>query len=61
MPFIWTTTIGKALTELTGVRVEELLLMPFDFEHLLEKVERLVAAPGGGARLPPMASESEES
>jgi len=61
VPFIWTTTNGKALTELTGVRVEELLLKPFDLEHLLEKVERLVAAPAGGARLPPMASESEES
>ena len=52
VPFIWTTTNGKVLTELTGVRVEELLLKPYDLDHLLEKVQRLVAAPGGGAVLP---------
>ena len=61
VPFLWTTTNAKALTELTGARVDELLLKPYDLEHLLEKVERLVAAPGGGAKLPPMADEGGES
>ena len=53
VPFLWTTTNGKALTEFTGVVVPELLLKPYDLETLLEKVERLVGDPSGGARLPP--------
>ena len=53
VPVIWTTTNAKALTEFTGAVVEELLLKPFDLEHLLEKVQRLVAHPDGGASLPP--------
>jgi DNA-binding response OmpR family regulator len=54
VPFLWTTTNAKALTELTGARVDELLLKPYDLEHLLEKVQRLIAE-GGGAKLPPLA------
>lgn len=54
VPFLWMTTNGRALTELTGARVEELLLKPYELEHLLEKVERLVGDPSGGARLPPL-------
>src|SRR5215813_5590791 len=30
VPFLWTTTNGKALTESTGVSVPELLLKPYD-------------------------------
>jgi DNA-binding response OmpR family regulator len=55
VPFLWTTTNGRALTELTGAKVDELLLKPYDLESLLEKVERLVGDPSGGARLPPLA------
>ncbi|HEY1417700.1 MAG TPA: hypothetical protein VGF41_07325 [Myxococcaceae bacterium] len=53
VPFLWTTTNGKALTEFTGVVVPELLLKPYDLETLLEKVQQLVGDPSGGARLPP--------
>ena len=55
VPFLWTTTNARALTEFTGVRVDELVLKPFDLEHLLERVGRAVGEPGGGARLPPRA------
>ena len=54
VPFLWTTTNARALTELTGARVEELLLKPYDLEHLLEAVQRMIAE-GGGAKLPPLA------
>ena len=57
VPFLWTTTNARALKELTGARVEEMLLKPYDLEHLLEKVERLAGAPGESAKLPPMAGE----
>jgi hypothetical protein len=55
VPFLWTTTNARALTEFTGVRVDELVLKPFDLEHLLEKVRRVIGDPSGGARLPPRA------
>jgi DNA-binding response OmpR family regulator len=55
VPFLWTTTNARALTEFTGVRVDELVLKPFDLEHLLEKVRRAIGDPSGGARLPPRA------
>jgi DNA-binding response OmpR family regulator len=55
VPFLWTTTNARALTEFTGVRVDELVLKPFDLEHLLEKVRRVTGDPSGGARLPPKA------
>jgi DNA-binding response OmpR family regulator len=54
VPFLWTTTNARALTEFTGVRVDELVLKPFDLEHLLEKVRRVLGDPAGGAKLPPM-------
>ena len=54
VPFLWTTTNARALTEFTGARVDELVLKPFDLEHLLERVQRVVGDPRGGARLPPM-------
>ena len=60
VPFLWTTTNGKALTEFTGVVVPELLLKPYDLESLLEKVERLVGDPSGGARLPPLLKRGGE-
>lgn len=53
VPFLWTTTNAKALSELTGARVEELLLKPYDLEHLLESVQRLISE-DGGAQLPPL-------
>jgi DNA-binding response OmpR family regulator len=53
VPFLWTTTNARALTEFTGVQVDELVLKPFDLEHLLEKVRRALGDPAGGARLPP--------
>ena len=56
VPFLWTTTNARALTELTGARVDELLLKPYDLEHLLEKVQRVIAE-DGGATLPPMADD----
>jgi len=60
VPFLWTTTNGRALTEFTGVVVPELLLKPYDLETLLEKVRQLVGDPSGGARLPPMAERGGE-
>jgi len=59
VPFLWTTTNARALTEFTGVRVDELVLKPFDLEHLLKKVRRALGDPGGGARLPPRADPEE--
>ena len=56
VPFLWTTTNARALTELTGARVDELLLKPYDLDHLLEKVQRVIAE-DGGATLPPMADD----
>ena len=55
VPFLWTTTNGRALTEFTGVVVPELLLKPYDLETLLEKVKRVIGDPSGGAQLPPPA------
>jgi DNA-binding response OmpR family regulator len=55
VPFLWTTTNARALTEFTGARVDELLLKPYDLEHLLENVKRVIGDRSGGARLPPMA------
>ena len=54
VPFLWTTTNARALTEFTGARVDELILKPYDLEHLLERVKRAIADPSRGARLPPM-------
>ncbi|HZW90655.1 MAG TPA: hypothetical protein VFF12_16340 [Myxococcaceae bacterium] len=54
VPFLWTTTNARALTEFTGAGVDELVLKPFDLEHLLERVQRVLGEPSGGARLPPM-------
>jgi DNA-binding response OmpR family regulator len=56
VPFLWTTTNARALTELTGARVEELLLKPYDLDHLLEKVQRVISE-GGSAKLPPLAED----
>jgi len=53
VPFLWTTTNARALSEFSGVRVDELILKPFDLEHLLEKVQRVLRDPSGGATLPP--------
>jgi DNA-binding response OmpR family regulator len=53
VPFLWTTTNARALSEFTGARVDELILKPFDLEHLLEQVERVLRDPSGGAQLPP--------
>ncbi len=58
VPFLWTTTNAHALTEFTGVLVDELLLKPYDLDHLLEKVRKALAQ-GGGARLPPEAPEGQ--
>ena len=55
VPFLWTTTNGRALAEFTGAKVDELLLKPYDLEHLLEKVRRAIAE-DGGAKLPPVAN-----
>jgi DNA-binding response OmpR family regulator len=60
VPFLWTTTNGKALTEFTGVVVPELLLKPYDLEALLTKVEKVVGDPSGGARLPPAAEPGDD-
>jgi DNA-binding response OmpR family regulator len=58
VPFLWTTTNARALTEFTGARVDELILKPYDLQHLLDRVKRAIGNPSGGARLPPM-SEPE--
>jgi len=55
VPFLWTTTNARALSQFTGAKVDELILKPYDLEHLLEKVRRVLGDPGGGATLPPMA------
>jgi DNA-binding response OmpR family regulator len=60
VPFLWTTTNARALTEFTGVTVDELVLKPFDLEHLLEKVRRVIGDPSGGASLPPRADPEEQ-
>lgn len=54
VPFLWTTTNARALTEFTGARVDELILKPYDLDHLLERVKRAIGDPSGGARLPPL-------
>jgi hypothetical protein len=36
--------------------VEELLLKPYDLDHLLEKVQRVISE-GGSAKLPPLAED----
>jgi DNA-binding response OmpR family regulator len=54
VPFLWTTTNARALTEFTGARVDELILKPYDLHHLLERVKRAIGDPSSGARLPPM-------
>ena len=59
VPFLWTTTNARALTEFTGVRVDELVLKPYDLEHLLEKLRRALEDPAGGATLPPRADSEE--
>src|SRR5262249_55239289 len=43
VPFLWTTTNERALEELTGASVDELILKPYDLEHLLGKVAQRVA------------------
>jgi len=60
VPFLWTTTNARALTQFTGVTVDELVLKPFDLEHLLEKVRRVIGDPSGGASLPPRADPEEQ-
>lgn len=60
VPFLWTTTNARALSQFTGARVDELILKPYDLEHLLEKVRRALRDPSGGAQLPPR-SDPEES
>jgi len=59
VPFLWTTTNARALTEFTGAKVDELVLKPFDLEHLLEKVRRALGDPSGGAQLPPAADPED--
>jgi DNA-binding response OmpR family regulator len=54
VPFLWTTTNARALTEFTGAKVDELILKPYDLAHLLERVKRVIGDPSGGARLPPL-------
>lgn len=54
VPFLWTTTNARALTEFTGARVDELILKPYDLGHLLERVKRAIGDASRGARLPPM-------
>ena len=54
VPFLWTTTNARALSQFTGARVDELVLKPFDLDHLLERVNRVVGDPSGGAQLPPL-------
>ncbi len=58
IPFLWTTTNAHALTEFAGVLVDELLLKPYDLDHLLEKVRKALAE-DGGAQLPPEAPEGQ--
>jgi len=53
VPFLWTTTNARALTEFTGARVDELILKPYDLDHLLERVKRAIGDAKVGARLPP--------
>jgi len=52
VPFLWTTTNARALTEFTGARVDELILKPYDLDPLLERVKRALGGPCRGARLP---------
>ena len=54
VPFLWTTTNARALTEFTGARVDALILKPYDLDHLLERVKLAIGEPSRGARLPPM-------
>jgi DNA-binding response OmpR family regulator len=54
VPFLWTTTNARALSQFTGARVDELILKPYDLEHLLQKVRRVLGDPSGGAQLPPL-------
>jgi DNA-binding response OmpR family regulator len=46
IPFLWTTTNARALAELTGVIAEELLLKPYELDHLTEKIRALLASRG---------------
>jgi DNA-binding response OmpR family regulator len=52
VPFLWTTTNGKALTEFTGAKVPELLLKPYDLDMLLERLQRRLGDLSGRPRLP---------
>ena len=54
VPFLWTTTNARALAQFTGARVDELILKPYDLEHLREKLRRVLRNPSGGAQLPPL-------
>lgn len=60
VPFLWTTTNARALSQFTGARVDELILKPYDLEHLLQKVRRVLGDPSGGAQLPPMRDPREQ-